>query len=199
MKKFITHVTIWTFLASAAGPVAGGQTGAPTGAATRTAAAATDATVDGGWPRAYTAASGVQIVLYQPQIASWPDQKHMTIYAAVSYQPKDSKTPALGALKIESDTSVAVEDRLVNFSQFTVTEASFPQTPRDQVKAIVDEIIATVPRDQRVIALDRVLAMVDTSQVSPRNMEGVKADPPPIFFSATPAVLVNLDGPPIWS
>ena len=30
-------------------------------------------------------------------------------------------------------------------------------------------------------------------------MPGLKADPPVIFFSQTPAVLVNLDGDPIWS
>ena len=27
----------------------------------------------------------------------------------------------------------------------------------------------------------------------------MKADPPKIFFSTTPAVLVNFDGEPIWS
>jgi hypothetical protein len=30
-------------------------------------------------------------------------------------------------------------------------------------------------------------------------VEGVKADPPTIFFSTSPAVIVNLDGEPIWS
>ena len=33
----------------------------------------------------------------------------------------------------------------------------------------------------------------------PKNVEGIKADPPAIFFSKTPAMLVNLDGEPIWS
>ena len=33
----------------------------------------------------------------------------------------------------------------------------------------------------------------------PKNVEGIKADPPTIFFSKTPAVVVNLDGDPIWS
>ena len=50
-----------------------------------------------------------------------------------------------------------------------------------------------------MIALDRVLANVDKSQIIPKNVEGVKADPPTIFFSKTPAVLVNIDGEPIWS
>ena len=50
-----------------------------------------------------------------------------------------------------------------------------------------------------MIALDRVLANVDKSQIIPKNVEGVKADPPAIFYSTTPAILVNIDGDPIWS
>ena len=61
------------------------------------------------------------------------------------------------------------------------------------------EIVKAIPEEERVIALDRVLASVDKSQIIPKNVEGVKADPPPIFYSAKPAVLVNLDGDPIWS
>jgi hypothetical protein len=49
------------------------------------------------------------------------------------------------------------------------------------------------------MALDRVLASVDRSQITPKNVEGVKADPPTIFFSQKPAILVNVDGDPIWS
>ena len=33
----------------------------------------------------------------------------------------------------------------------------------------------------------------------PKNVEGVKADPPAIFYSTTPALLVNLDGEAVWS
>ncbi len=49
------------------------------------------------------------------------------------------------------------------------------------------------------MALDRVLARLDKSQIMPKNVEGVKADPPAIFYSTSPAVLVNLDGDPVWS
>ena len=66
-------------------------------------------------------------------------------------------------------------------------------------KTVVSEITASVPLDERVIALDRVLANIDTSQIIPKNVEGLKADPPTIFFSETPALLVNIDGDPIWS
>ena len=201
MNRFIQKLAMAALLAAAVTPLVAQSSSAarPTGSASQTTAASLDTTGDGGWPRAYVSPSGASIVLYQPQIASWPDQKHMTLYVAVSYLAKDKQTPAIGALKVESDTNVALDDRLVGFSEFTIGEASFPTIPKDDVKAILDEILVSVPRDQRVISLDRVLAMVDSSQVIPRNIEGVKADPPPIFFSQTPAVLINLDGPPMWS
>ena len=44
-----------------------------------------------------------------------------------------------------------------------------------------------------------MLARLDKSQIIPKNVDGVKADPPVIFYSTSPAVLVNLDGDPIWS
>ena len=59
--------------------------------------------------------------------------------------------------------------------------------------------MASMTLADRVIALDRVLANFDASQVIPKNIDGVKADPPPIFFSQEPAVLVNIDGDPIWA
>src|SRR4029079_4250911 len=64
---------------------------------------------------------------------------------------------------------------------------------------IVTGIDSAIPKDERVIALDRVLANIDKSQIVPKNQEGVKADPPPIFFSKKPAIMVNIDGEPIWS
>ena len=52
------------------------------------APAAAPVPTDGDWPRSRTTASGALLVVYQPQIASWVDQKHVVAYAAVSYTPK---------------------------------------------------------------------------------------------------------------
>jgi hypothetical protein len=157
------------------------------------------ATGDVGWPRAYTSPSGAQVVLYQPQIASWPGQTHVTAYAAVSYTAKAATKPTLGTIKLEADTSVALAERLVSFSEFTIAEANFSTLPKDQLRMVMGEISQSVPRQERVIALDRVLANLDTSQIVPKNVDGVKADPPVVFYSAQPAVLVIFDGDPIWS
>ncbi len=171
---------------------------APT-ATTAPARGATAAPVDGGWPRAYTTASGGHVLVYQPQVASWADQRHAVTYAAVAYEAKGASKPALGSLKVEADTKVAVSERLVNFSVLQVTESNFPTLKKEEVREVVAEIVEAIPDEERVIALDRVLASLDRSQILPKNAEGVKADPPKIFFSQSPAVLVNLDGEPIWS
>ncbi len=194
MRAGVAVLAIVSLLSPSVGP----RVAAQTPAASR--APATDpAAVDGGWPRTYITPSGAALALYQPQVASWVDQKHATLYSAVSYTQKGAKQPALGTVKIESETSVAVDERLVSFSDLKIAEPSFPTLERDAVKTVVSEIVASVPLNDRVIGLDRVLANIDTSQIIPKNVEGVKADPPTIFFSQAPAVLVNIDGEPIWA
>ena len=61
-----------------------------------TAPAATSATAptaagagapDGGWPRTYSTKSGAALIVYQPQVSTWENQKHVVLYAAMSYTP----------------------------------------------------------------------------------------------------------------
>ena len=160
---------------------------------------AAEVPVDGGWPRMYSLPSGGTMLVYQPQIASWDRQAHLVAFSAVSYRPKAGDKPSMGTIKLEADTKVSVPDRLVSFQQMKIVEANFQSLPKEPIREMTAEIDKAIPDDERVIALDRVLANVDKSQIVPKNVEGIKADPPPIFFSKTPAVIVVLDGEPIWS
>jgi hypothetical protein len=154
---------------------------------------------DRGWPRGYSLANEAQVILYQPQVASWENQKHMVALAAVSYVAKDEKKPVLGTIKIEADTAVSLAQRLVKFVQLKITETNFQTLTKEQTQEIVSEIEKTIPEEDRLISLDRVLVQVDKSQIIPKNLEGIKSDPPKIFLSKTPAILVSFDGEPIWS
>ena len=167
--------------------------------ATPASAASAPAPVDGGWPRIYDLPSGGSILLYQPQIASWEKQAHLVAFSAVSYRSKTGDKPAMGTIKVESNTKVALDERLVSFDPMKIVEAHFPTLQKEQIREVTAQIDKAIPDDDRVIALDRVLANVDKSAIVPKNVEGIKADPPTIFFSKTPAVIVNLDGEPIWS
>src|SRR5436190_15837629 len=103
VHKSLAFLLSCLLLLSPAMPLFGGQ------------APATSPAPDGGWPRAYTTTSGVRYTLYQPQVASWADQRHIVMYAAVSIA-NTSQKPVLGTIRVEADTKVALDERLVSFS-----------------------------------------------------------------------------------
>lgn len=157
------------------------------------------APADGGWPRSYTSAAGARIVLYEPQIASWDEHRLLKLHAAVSFAAPGSDKPMLGTIVAEAETRVSVAERLVDFSTFRITQSNFPNASKAQVGEAVTAIRASIPEHERVIALDRVLAFLDASTIRPKNVEGVRAEPPVVFYSTRTAILMNLDGEPIWS
>src|SRR5438034_5706788 len=127
------------------------------------------------WPRGYSLPSEAQILIFQPQVASWEGQKHLVALAAVSYVAKGEKKPAMGTIKLEADTSVALAERLVKFSTIKITETNFQTLSKEQVQEIVTEIDKAIPDDDRTIGLDRVLVQMDKSQITPKNVEGLKS------------------------
>jgi hypothetical protein len=155
---------------------------------------------DPGWPRNYKLPNGGSVVIYQPQIQSWEDQKKIVMWSAVSYTEHPNAKPALGTIRVDAKTKVAVEERLVSFKDWELAEAHFKSLSKDQTEELVANLEQTLADTERVISLDRVLANLDKSQIaSPEGVSGIKADPPKIFHSEAPAVLVNIDGQPIWS
>jgi hypothetical protein len=171
--------------------------GAP--AAAKPSATAPDTPIDGGWPRIYPLPSGGSVLIYQPQVSTWKDQKQMVAFSAVSYRDKAATTQAFGTLRMEADTSVALAERLVSFKHLRTVEVTFQTLSKEQVREVVATIETVMSNDEQVIALDRVLVNIDKSQILPKNVEGIKSDPPSIFFSTSPAVIMNIDGEPIWS
>ncbi len=149
------------------------------------------------WPRSFVAGNGATVTIHHPQIAEWPNQSAVTFYAAVAYRPTGAPA-ALGTVVVEADTTVAFRDRRVHFSRFAVVDANFPTLKPGDVTEIVGLIEKQLPAEGRTMTLDQVLAAVESRPAAPKNISGLKADPPQIFISTRPAALVNIDGSPIW-
>src|SRR5688572_17283615 len=112
-----------TLQALSQGTAKAGQGAPPAPTKAQSAAAAP---VDGGWPRAYETSSQGRVIVYEPQIASWINQKQLVAYAATSYQAKGAAAtakPALGTIKLEAASSVSLDQRLVNFANLRITES----------------------------------------------------------------------------
>jgi hypothetical protein len=136
-------------------------------------------------------------VWYQPQIETWSNQKDIVAWSAVSFTPTGAKQAALGTIKIEGPTRVAVDDHVVTLD-LRISQYNFPSLSNDQVKALVADVQA-LPIRERVLDLDRLLAYVAASPLQAKNVDNIKADPPRVFSSTTPAMLLNLDGETVWS
>ena len=166
------------------------------GTAPAAAEADTVPDADGGWPRLILAPSGATIILYQPQVLSWKDQRHMVAMCAVSYTPKGAPKADLGTVQLESKTSTSIEERMVNFIKVDITGMSFQSLQKTETQEVLNEIRKSLPKDSVLISHDRILAAVDKSTISAQNVK-INTDPPPIFYSKKPAILVQFDGEPI--
>ncbi|MBK9528498.1 MAG: hypothetical protein IPO41_09320 [Acidobacteria bacterium] len=153
------------------------------------------------FPRTHKLSTGGAVTIFEPQIASWEKQTELVAWSAVSYEAKPGDKPSIGSIKIEADTEVSLDERLVRFKDFKIPEVNLSSLSRDDARKVTTALQAELPEGDKIIDLDKVLAAVDKSQLLPKadNPAGLKADPPTVFYSSKPAVLVGFDGDPIWS
>ncbi len=83
-------------------------------------------------------------------------------------QPSAAEKPAMGTIKLEADTKVALTDRLVSFQQMKITEANFQTLPKEQVREISD---GDRQGDSRRRARDRARSRARESRQEPDRSE----------------------------
>jgi len=149
---------------------------------------------DIGWPRVF-AKAGKELTVYQPQVDSWKDYTAIHFRCAVSVKGVLAEEK-FGIAEIDATTvvdhatrTVAVKagKRELRFGKVTDAEAA-------ALRAAVEELAPS--RNVTVIALDRVLAYLDASKHPLQQKAEINLDPPKIFYSAKPALLVVLIGKP---
>ena len=153
------------------------------------------ATADPGWPRRYSNGTA-SLVVYQPQVDSWSDFKTLTGRCAVALTEVGGREPVYGTFRFEGDTLVDTTQRIVLMRNIRAADMRFPGAPGGRSSQLADLTRKLLPSEALVISLDRILAFVEASRV-PRKEAVVRTDPPPIFVSTKPAVLVILDGEPV--
>ena len=148
------------------------------------------------WPREIQHAKG-KVVVYQPQIDEWPDFKLVKARSAIAFLPKGATNPQLGIVEMQARTEVDFESRLVKLTRLQITGSNFPGATKEKNAVALAELKAMVSSETiRSLDLDRMLASLERAGI--KNVE-LKNDPPKIFFSKKPAVLVMFDGKPVLS
>jgi hypothetical protein len=148
------------------------------------------------WPKQIQHAKG-KVVIYQPQIDEWPDYKIVKARSAIAFLPTGTDNPKLGIVEMQARTEVDFESRLVKLTRLQITGSNFPGSTKEKNEEALAELKTMLNSDTvRSIDLDRMLVSLERGGV--KGVE-LKNDPPKIFFSKKPAVLVIFDGKPIVS
>ncbi len=150
---------------------------------------------DEGWPRQF-AHGGNSFAVYQPQMEEWVGNRWLA-RAAFSVSNGPSSQPNYGVLWFQARTEIDKAKRLVSFTEIEITRVTFPSAP-DKSGAYQGALQSHVAQKGEVIALDRVVTDIAANPAeSTGSRYEVKNDPPKIFFSTKPALLILIDGAPV--
>jgi len=148
------------------------------------------------WPRQF-ASGKTQFTIYQPQLDSW-DGHALAARSAVAVKDESDKNPTYGTIWIEGRTSVDKTSRMVTLDQLTVTKMSFPTRAKqvaDYQRALDDNLHDVI----REMALDRLHEQLEIMRAAETGYAvPVRNDPPEIVFATVPAILVTIDGEPVF-
>ncbi len=172
----------------------------PDAAKAQKALAATNAELEDGaaelgWPREYDHDEG-QVVVYQPQLDEWKDYTTLTARAAASVQFKGSDEFLYGAVYFKATTEVDKEKDEVLLDNITITKTHFPDID-DEIAAKAGDLVtkAISVRGSTIMSLDRLVADLEAGKQNISEVN-VNLDPPPIFYSDKPAILLAFMGEP---
>jgi hypothetical protein len=147
---------------------------------------------DPGWPRTI-AKPGGKLVLYQPQVDDWKNYQLVEGRMAFTVTPTGGQSH-VGVVTVEMKSVVDMDNHTVLLSDPKVTSISFPSLD-PATTAKMNELMKTFlnPSATMNISLERLAASVKKTKTPP--VAPVKNDPPEIFVSLRPAILLLVNGP----
>jgi len=147
------------------------------------------------FPRTINGDAGT-VVIHVPQIDAWDEYETIEARVALEVTPAGEEKPVYGVAEFTADTDPNLELRVVAIENTAITVTSFPvsdEARRDMLDSLVRETIQT---ETQFVPLDVMLSYFAPDAILPPEA-GLSYEPPPIFYSSLPAILINLDGEPI--
>lgn len=147
---------------------------------------------DPGWPRIFRQ-SNRQLTIYQPQVDYWHGYTNIHFRSAIGVKGV-LKGERFGVAEVDAITVTDQAARIVALVPVR-RDLRFPNTTDAESAALRQAVDDLHPTGQATtLSLDRVLAYVNPAQQPTQSAVDVNLDPPGIFYSRTPAILVVLLG-----
>ena len=186
IEKQVLAVLLVSALLASTAPALRAQTAPPPAGEVNLAA--------GAWPREITA-NGATVLVYQPQIDRWQNNR-LDARAAVSLQPPGAPQPSFGVIWITARTEVDKEHGIVDLDEIAIPKVNFPGAPASAQERYLREAQTHLPAGVRTVPLEQFEANLAAAGGVQATGQPVKNDPPRIIISAVPALLVRIDGAP---
>ncbi|WP_255571428.1 SH3 domain-containing protein [Ensifer sp. ENS12] len=145
------------------------------------------------WPRVFNTDKGATITLFQPQIISWKDFKELEALVATELKSSADAKPVYGIIGLSAKTVADDASENVTLTDVRTTRLDFSALDRQQLADLALDIGKLIPTDPIVVSQQRLAAsLADFERLA--DVPDIKADPPPIFESEAPAILLQTDG-----
>jgi hypothetical protein len=147
------------------------------------------------FPKTHTTESGT-VIVHLPQVDEWADFEVLTARVAIEVTPAGESEPVYGVVEFAAETDTNLELRVVAIENLAITATRFTGVDDDRQDAL-DALVRDIVQPQdKFVPLDAMLTYV-APDIEVEAEAGLSYEPPPIFYSSTPAILVNIDGEPI--
>ena len=153
-----------------------------------------DAVLDAWYPRTITGPNG-SIIVQAPQVDAWDDFTTLVAWTAFTARRTGSDTSWVGSLKFSATTDTDIAAREVLLHDFKILEMSINGLAEDSpeyrlTREGVTALSRKIPLDLVLEYLPRDLKLDAAGELNP--------EPPLIFVSERPAVLLSVAGEPIF-
>ena len=147
---------------------------------------------DLGWPREISN-QGSTLLLYQPQVDDWKNFRELNWRMAFSLTPAGGQE-AVGVATLHSNTEIDNDNKIVLLTDLKIVNTNFPSSdPR--TAAQMAQLVETFLPPSVQISMFRLIASVPENK--PPSEVPLKNDPPQIFVSYRPAILLEVGGQPV--
>ena len=149
------------------------------------------------WPQEIVGEKGAVVVIYQPQVETFSGN-NIEARAAVSVKtPSTGDAPVFGAVWIKSKLDTNRDTRTAALRDIKVSDVRFADASDDQKDALARFIEAELENTTLNMTVDELLADLDFDAVGMAQAD-LKHAPPEILLSREPAMLVSIDGDPVF-
>lgn len=149
---------------------------------------------DPGWPRVFEK-DGKKLTIYQPQVDDWEGYTNLHFHCAIAVDGVSSDQQ-YGMIDVNATTVTDQATRMVAITPVK-RKVTFPNRSDSEVldlRAAVDQL-APLGKTS-TLSLDRVVAYLDPATQPHQRAVNVNLNPPTIYYSSKPAILVMFMGAP---